>query len=63
VPLHVFGPIVLAAALVVGGWFLSDAIRVLRGDSQLLARGMFKFSLVYLALMCLAAVLDRVVFA
>jgi heme o synthase len=63
VPLHVFGPIFLAAAVIVGGWFLYDAINVLRNDSQLLARGMFKFSLVYLALMCLAAVIDRVVFA
>ena len=63
VPLHVMGPVFLAAALVVGGWFLFDAIRVLRSDSRLLARGMFKFSLVYLALMCLAAVIDRVVFA
>jgi protoheme IX farnesyltransferase len=63
VPLHVMGPIFLAAALIVGGWFLYDAVRVLRSDSQLLARGMFKFSLMYLALMCLAAVIDRVVFA
>jgi heme o synthase len=63
VPLHVMGPIFLAAAVLAGGWFLFDAIRVLRNDSQLFARGMFKFSLVYLALMCLAAVLDRVVFA
>jgi heme o synthase len=60
VPLHVFGPIFLVAALIVGGWFLYDAIQVMRGDSQLLARGMFKFSLMYLGLMCLAAVLDRV---
>ncbi|HEY5349712.1 MAG TPA: heme o synthase [Candidatus Lustribacter sp.] len=63
VPLHVMGPIFLAAAVVVGGWFLYDSINVLRNDSQLFARGMFKFSLVYLALMCLAAVIDRVVFA
>ena len=63
VPLHVFGPIFLAAAIVLGGWFLYDAINVLRHDSRLLARGMFKFSLMYLALMCLAAVIDRVVFA
>jgi protoheme IX farnesyltransferase len=56
------GPIFLAAALIVGGWFLFDAIRVLRSESKILARGMFKFSLVYLALMCLAAVIDRVVF-
>ena len=40
------------------------ALRVLLGgESKLLARGMFKFSLMYLALMCLAAVIDRVVFA
>jgi heme o synthase len=63
VPLHVMGPIFLAASVIVGGWFLFDAMRVLRNDSKLFARGMFKFSLVYLALMCLAAVLDRVVFA
>jgi heme o synthase len=62
VPLHVMGPIFLAAAVIVGGWFLFDAIRVLRNESQTFARGMFKFSLVYLALMCLAAVIDRVVF-
>jgi protoheme IX farnesyltransferase len=62
VPLHIFGPIFLAAAVIVGGWFLFDAIRVFRDEGQSLARGMFKFSLVYLALMCLAAVIDRVVF-
>lgn len=63
IPLHVMGPIFLAAALIVGGWFLYDAINVLRTDSRLVARGMFKLSLMYLALMCLAAVIDRVVFA
>ncbi len=63
VPLHVMGPIFLAAAVIAGGWFLFDAIRVLRHDGQAYARGMFKFSLLYLALMCLAAVIDRVVFA
>ncbi len=62
VPLHVMGPVFLAANLFLGGWFIYDAIRVLRNESQLFARGMFKFSLVYLALMCLAAVIDRVVF-
>ena len=62
-PLHIMGPIFFAAAVIVGGWFLYDAIHVLRTDSKLLARGMFKFSLMYLALMCLAAVIDRVVFA
>ncbi len=62
VPLHVFGPIFLAAALVLGGWFVYDAIRVLRNEGTKYARGMFTFSLLYLALMCLAAVVDRVVF-
>jgi len=62
VPLHVFGPIFLVAALLVGGWFVYDAVRVLRTQEQSYARGMFKFSLLYLALMCLAAVIDRVVF-
>jgi protoheme IX farnesyltransferase len=62
-PLHIMGPIFFGAAAIVGGWFLYDAIHVLRTDSKLLARGMFKFSLMYLALMCLAAVIDRVVFA
>jgi protoheme IX farnesyltransferase len=62
-PLHVMGPIFFGASLIAGGWFLYDAINVLRTDSRLMARGMFKFSLMYLALMCLAAVIDRVVFA
>jgi protoheme IX farnesyltransferase len=62
-PLHVMGPIWLVAALTVGGKFLVDAYRVLRSDSRLHARALFTFSLLYLALMCLAGVVDRVVFA
>jgi protoheme IX farnesyltransferase len=62
-PLHVMGPIWLAAALAVGGTFLYHATRVLRSDSRACARKLFTFSLLYLALMCLAAVVDRVVFA
>src|ERR1700735_4741740 len=37
VPLHVMGPIFLVAAIIVGGWFLYDAINVLRNDSRQLA--------------------------
>jgi protoheme IX farnesyltransferase len=62
-PLHVMGPIWFVAALGVGGTFLVDAYRVLISGSRLHARALFKFSLLYLALMCLAAVVDRVVFA
>ena len=62
VAFHVMGPIFLFAALACGGVFLFDAILVLRNTGQIYARRMFKFSLLYLALMCLAAVVDRVVF-
>jgi protoheme IX farnesyltransferase len=62
VAFHVMGPIFLVAALTVGGWFLYDAVRVLCNAERRFAREMFKFSLLYLALMCLAAVVDRVVF-
>jgi protoheme IX farnesyltransferase len=61
-PLHVMGPIWLAAAVAVGGKFTYDAYRVLIGNTRAEARALFTFSLLYLALMCLAAVVDRVVF-
>jgi protoheme IX farnesyltransferase len=61
VPLHVFGWIFLVAAIALGGRFLYDAIRLMRDDTKTYARRMFKFSLVYLALMCTAMVLDRIV--
>ena len=57
------GPIFLAAALTAGGWFLYEAVlRTAQRLERRFAREMFKFSLLYLALMCLAAVVDRVVF-
>jgi protoheme IX farnesyltransferase len=62
-PLHVMGPLWLVAALTVGGKFLYDAFRVLLSGERAYARALFKCSLLYLALMCLAAVVDRVVFA
>jgi protoheme IX farnesyltransferase len=62
VPLHVMGPIFLAAALVFNGRFLYDAIRLLGDDSKRYARSMFKYSLVYLAAMCFFMVVDRIVF-
>jgi protoheme IX farnesyltransferase len=60
VPLHVFGWIFLVAAIALGGRFLYDAIRLLGDDTKNAARRMFKFSLVYLALMCTAMVVDRI---
>ena len=61
-PLRVMGPIYCAAAAVLGGIFLYQAVRVLRDDTKACARSMFLYSLVYLALICAFMVIDRIVF-
>lgn len=62
-PLHVMGAFYFAAAAVLGGVFLTDAIRTWRsqGDATADARRLFRFSLLYLALMCVVMVIDRIV--
>jgi protoheme IX farnesyltransferase len=61
-PLHVMGALYFAAAAVLGGIFLLNAIRTLREkDGTFHARQLFKFSLLYLALMCVMMVVDRIV--
>ncbi|HEY5425773.1 MAG TPA: heme o synthase [Candidatus Tumulicola sp.] len=61
-PLHVMGALYFAAAAVLGGIFLLDAVRTLREkDGNVYARRLFRFSLLYLALMCLVMVIDRIV--
>ena len=60
--LHVMGPIFLAGALVFNGLFLYDAMRLMRDETKRSARRMFKYSLLYLAAMCLFMVVDRIVF-
>jgi len=60
-PLHIFGVIFFAAAAVLGGYFLTLALRVLRDSSRSISYGLFKYSLIYLALICAAMVVDRVV--
>jgi protoheme IX farnesyltransferase len=62
VPLHVMGPIFLVAALLLNARFLYDAIKLLRDDTKRYARRMFKYSLLYLAAMCLFMVVDRIVY-
>jgi protoheme IX farnesyltransferase len=63
-PLHVMGAIYFAAAAVLGAIFLLDAVRTWREtDGTLAARRLFKFSLLYLALMCLVMVVDRIIVA
>lgn len=61
-PLHVMGAFYFAAAAVLGGFFVADAIRTWRAnDATGAARRLFRFSLIYLALMCAVMVIDRIV--
>ncbi|MGA8576304.1 MAG: heme o synthase [Candidatus Cybelea sp.] len=61
-PLHVMGAFYFAAAAVLGGIFLLDALRAWREQtSTLQARRLFRYSLLYLALMCAVMVIDRIV--
>jgi len=61
-PLHVMGAFYFAAAGLLGAIFLFDAVRTWREQGATLeARKLFRFSLVYLALMCVVMVIDRIV--
>jgi len=61
-PLHIMGAFYFAAAAVLGGIFVLDAFRTWREQSGTLqARKLFRYSLLYLALMCAVMVIDRIV--
>ena len=60
-PLHVLGPCYGGCALILGAVFLWDAWKVSGDPTKRGARVLFKYSLLYLALMCAAMVIDRVV--
>lgn len=60
-PLHVMGALYTAAAAVLGAIFLYDTIRTWKDSGTFWARRTFKFSLLYLALMCLVMVIDRII--
>ena len=61
-PFHVMGALYFAAAAVLGGLFLLDAWRTWREQSGTReARKLFRYSLVYLALMCAVMVIDRII--
>jgi heme o synthase len=60
-PLHVMGALYTGAAAVLGGIFLYDTLRTWKDSGTFWARRTFKFSLLYLALMCLVMVIDRIV--
>ena len=61
-PLHVMGAFYFGAAAVLGGIFVLDALRAWRehGGTHA-ARSLFRYSLLYLALMCAVMVVDRIV--
>ena len=60
-PLHVLGPCYAGAAAILGGIFLWDAWKIGGDPGKRYARVLFKYSLLYLALMCVAMVVDRVI--
>jgi len=60
-PLHVMGPLYVAAAALLGAIFLYDTIRTWKDAGTFWARRTFKYSLLYLALMCLVMVIDRII--
>ena len=60
-PMHVLGPCYGGCALILGGIFLWDAWKMTGDPTKRRARILFKFSLLYLALMCVAMVADRMI--
>jgi len=59
-PLHIMGAVYTAAAAVLGGIFLYDTVRTWKDQTTVWARRTFRFSLLYLALMCVMMVVDRI---
>jgi heme o synthase len=60
-PLHIMGAVYTASAAVLGGVFLYDTIRTWKDHGKTWARRTFRFSLLYLALMCVMMVVDRII--
>ncbi|HXP93170.1 MAG TPA: heme o synthase [Candidatus Binatia bacterium] len=60
-PMHVLGPCYGGCALILGGIFLWDAWKMTGDPTKRYARALFRFSLLYLALMCVAMVADRII--
>ncbi|HVA28165.1 MAG TPA: heme o synthase [Candidatus Baltobacteraceae bacterium] len=60
-PLHIMGAAYTAAAAVLGGIFLYDTIRTWKDQGTTWARRTFRFSLLYLALICVMMVVDRII--
>jgi protoheme IX farnesyltransferase len=61
-PAHVMGPLYGAAAAVLGAIFVTYAVRTARAPENSAARTLFLYSLLYLALISVFMVLDRIFF-
>ena len=57
--IHMSGALYLVAALVLGGVFLGFSVRLYRGYSDALSRATFKYSILYLALLFSALLIDH----
>jgi heme o synthase len=56
-----FGALYLVTAVLLGGLFLALSVRLLRAPSRKGAAGLFHYSLLYLALLFVAAALDPLI--
>jgi protoheme IX farnesyltransferase len=56
--LGLLGPLYLASAAALGAWFLHRGVRLVRERSDAAARAVFRTSLVYLALLYAAMLVD-----
>jgi protoheme IX farnesyltransferase len=61
VPVASMGAIYLAAAVILGGWFVWRALRLWRGTSPAESMRLFRFSIVYLGLLFAAVAADSLV--
>lgn len=59
--MHLFGTVYLVTAVVLGGIFLLYAARLVRRPSQKLVLRLYRYSTIYLALLFLGLVLDKVI--
>ena len=62
-PLHIMGLLYFVSAALLGGIFLFDAVAMLRHEDRIWPRRTFSYSLLYLALICVAMVADRILLA
>jgi heme o synthase len=60
-PFGMMGPIYFVAAVLLGGWFIRDAARLLRERTRPAARRLYLYSILYLFALFTAMAVDRVV--